>query len=183
MGSMAWQENVLELERTATSVTMEDLVREHAQTVFRVAYSIVRNRDDAEDVVQETFLRATRHGSLDSIENHRSWLLKIAWRLAVDRIRRVREQPIEDVAEKLRSAEGPLDEALSARQRTELLRHLIGTLPEELRQVIILTTVDEMSSADVAWVLGIPETSVRGRALRARQMLKQKLSAWLEKKS
>ena len=182
MSSAAWQENLLELERTAANVTMEDLVREHAQTVFRVAYSVVRNREDAEDVAQETFLRVTRHGRLQAIENHRAWLVKIAWRLALDRVRRVREQPLEDIVETLRSADGPLDEALSQAQRTKLLRQLIGTLPDDLRKVILLSTVKEMSSADIAQVIGIPEVSVRGRALRARQMLKQKVAAWLEKK-
>lgn len=183
MVSVAWQENLLELDETAASVTMEDLVREHARTIFRVAYSMVRNHADAEDVAQETFLRATRHGRLELIENHRAWLVKIAWRLALDRAKRLPDQPLEDVEATLRSAEGPLDEALSQEQRTLLLRKLIGTLPPDLRQVIVLSTVEEMANADIAQVLGIPEVSVRGRALRARQMLKQKLSAWLEKKS
>ena len=91
MSSVAWQESLLEFERAASSVTVEDLVREHARTVFRVAFSVVRNHADAEDVVQETFLRATRFGKLNSIENHRAWLVKIAWRLALDRTRRSRK--------------------------------------------------------------------------------------------
>lgn len=182
MSSLAWQERLLEIERIATSMTVEDLVREHAQTVFRVAYSVVRNHADAEDVVQETFLRATRFGRLDSIENHRAWLVKISWRLAIDRVRRAPEEPLDDVETTLRSADRPLDEALTEQQRLRLLRQLIATLPADLREVIVLSTVDEMRSADIAEVLGIPEGSVRGRALRARQMLKQKLAAWLEKK-
>ena len=182
MSSVAWQENILELDRTATSVTVEDLVHAHARTVFRVAYSVVRNHADAEDVVQETFLRATKHGRLHSIENHRAWLVKIAWRLALDRAKRKPEESIEEVEATLRSADGPLDEVLSGQQRAGLLRQLIATLPADLRQVILLSTVEEMASTDIAQVLGIPESSVRGRALRARQMLKQKLAAWLEKK-
>jgi RNA polymerase sigma-70 factor (ECF subfamily) len=181
MSSTAWQEHLLETERAAAGVTIEDLVREHARTIFRVAYSLVRNHADAEDVAQEAFLRAARHGRLDSIANHRAWLVKIAWRLALDRVRRVREEPLGDVEETLRSSERPLDEALTAQQRTQLLRRLIGTLPSDLRQVIVLSTVDEMTTADIAEVLGIPQGSVRTRAMRARQMLKQKL-AMLEKK-
>jgi len=182
MSSVAWQESLLEIERTAASTTVEVLVREHAQTIFRVAYSVVRNHADAEDVVQETFLRATRFRNLSSIENHRAWLVKIAWRLALDRTRRAVHQPLDDVVATLSTADKPLDEALSEQQRSRLLRQLIATLPADLRDVIVLSTVNEMRSADIAEVLGIPEGSVRGRALRARQMLKQKLSAWLEKK-
>jgi len=182
MSSAAWQEKVLELERIATGVTLEELVREHARTVFRVAYSMVRNHADAEDVAQETFLRAARHGRLDSIENPRAWLVKIAWRLALDRVKRTQHQPLEEVVETLRATEGPLDEALSQQQRSDLLRQLVATLPTDLRQVIVLSTVEEMTSADIAEVLGIPEGSVRTRAMRARQMLKQKLAAKLEKK-
>lgn len=179
--AMASRENILEVEQRAAA-TIEDLVREHARTVFRVAYSVIRNHADAEDVAQETFLRATRHGRLESIENPRAWLVKIAWRLALDRRRRAPEEPLDDVADKLCSAEGPIDETLSREQRTRLLRQLIATLPSDLREVIVLSTVEEMANADIAQALRIPEVSVRGRALRARQMLKQKLAAWLEKK-
>ena len=174
------RESILEIEQPAAA-TIEDLVREHAKTVFRVAYSVVRNHADAEDVAQETFLRATRHGRRESIENPRAWLVKIAWRLALDKVRRTPEEPLDNVVERLSSAEGPLDEALSQEQRTRLLRQLIATLPKDLRDVIVLSTVDEMATSDIAQALGIPEASVRGRALRARQMLKQKLAAWLEK--
>jgi RNA polymerase sigma-70 factor, ECF subfamily len=178
---MALRENLLEAERTA-EVTIEDLVREHARTVFRVAYSVVRNHADAEDVAQEAFLRATRHGRLNSIENPRAWLVKIAWRLALDRVRRAPEETLDDVVGSLHSSDSPLDEALSQEQRTRLLRKLVSTLPADLREVIVLSTVEEMRNSDIAQALGIPEVSVRGRALRARQMLKQKLAAWLEKK-
>jgi len=182
MSSVAWQESLLDFERTASSVTVEDLVREYARTVFRVAFSVVRNHADAEDVVQETFLRATRFAKLDSVENHRAWLVKIAWRLSLDRTKRLPQESLDDVVSTLHSSDSPLDEALSQEQRLRLMRKLIATLPSDLRDVIVLSTVDEMGSAEIAQVLGIPEGSVRTRAMRARQMLKQKLAAWLEKK-
>jgi RNA polymerase sigma-70 factor (ECF subfamily) len=182
MSSVAWQESLLEFERTASRVTVEDLVREHARTVFRVAFSVVRNHADAEDVVQETFLRATRFSTLDSVENHRAWLVKIAWGLSLDRTKRLPEESLDDVISTLHSSDRSLDEALSQEQRLRLMRQLIATLPSDLRDVIVLSTVDEMGSAEIAQVLGIPEGSVRTRAMRARQMLKQKLAAWLEQK-
>ena len=180
----ALQETVIipEIDARAESVTIEDLVRAYSQTVFRVAYSVVRNHADAEDVAQETFLRAMKHGKLDKIENHKAWLVKIAWRLALDRAKKITTQPLEDVIEVLKAGELPADDAIDARQRSELLRQLLESLPADLREATVLSTVEEMTSADIATVLGIPDGSVRNRLMRARQMMKQKLAAMLEKK-
>jgi RNA polymerase sigma-70 factor (ECF subfamily) len=181
-GTALRESAISESESKAQSVTVEELVRLHAQTVFRVAYSLVRNHADAEDVVQETFLRTMKKGRLDGIENHRAWLTKIAWRLALDRAKQIPPEPLEPMLETLRAAEGGLDDVLEEQQRSELLRGLLQTLPSDLREVTVLSTVEEMTSGDIAMVLGIPEGSVRTRLMRARQMLKQKLAAKLEKK-
>jgi RNA polymerase sigma-70 factor (ECF subfamily) len=166
----------------AVSRTLEDLVRDHARTVFRVAYSVVRNHADAEDVVQETFLRAMKQGRLDRIGNPKAWLVKVAWRIAVDRAKRAKPEPLDDILDTLRSTDAPLDNAIDQQQRSELLHALLVTLPADLRQVVVLSTVDDMTSADVASAMGIPKGSVRTRMMRARQLLKQKLAAMLEKR-
>ena len=178
----ALQEQILEIGAKAQSVTIEELVHLYAKTLFRVAYSMVRSHTDAEDVVQETFLRAIKHGRLDRIENHRAWLVKIAWRLALDRVKRTPLGPLDEVVETLRSPEPDLEDAIAEKERSELLRALLMTLPQDLREVTVLSTIQEMTSTDIAAVAGIPEGSVRTRLMRARQMLKQKLAAKLEKK-
>ena len=178
----ALREHILEFAAKAQTVTIDDLVHQHTQTIFRVAYSLVRNHADAEDVTQETFLRALKNGRFEQIENHKAWLVKIAWRLGLDRVKRLTPEPLGDFIETLRSAEGDLENAIVEKERIELLQTLLMTLPSDLREVTLLSTVEEMTSADVAAVLGIPESSVRGRLMRARQMLKQKLAAKLEKK-
>ena len=166
----------------AASTTIESLVLEHSRTIFKVAYSVLRNHADAEDVAQETFLKAMKHGGFDEIDNHKAWLAKIAWRIAIDRAKRAPAEPLDDVIETLRSADQPLEEAVGEQQRSELMRRLIDTLPPDLREVVVLSTVEEMTSADVANAMGSPEGSVRTRMMRARQMLKQKLAVMLEKK-
>ncbi|MGZ5744513.1 MAG: RNA polymerase sigma factor [Burkholderiales bacterium] len=171
----ALREQILEFDAKVESVTIEELVQIHAQMLFRVAYSVVRNHTDSEDVVQETFLRAMKHGRLDSIENHKAWLVKIAWRVALDRARRIPPEPLDEVLHTLRSAEGDLEDAIAEKERSELLRALLQSLPSDLREVTVLSTIQEMTSADIAAVVGIPEGSVRTRLMRARQMLKQKL--------
>jgi RNA polymerase sigma-70 factor, ECF subfamily len=180
---VALRESIIipEMSKT-TGITIESLVLEHSRTVFKVAYSVVRNQEDAEDVAQETFLRALKHGRFNEIENHKAWLAKIAWRLAIDRTSHATAEPLDDIIATLRSTDQPLEDAIGEQQRSALMRKLIDALPTDLREVVVLSTVEEMTSADVASAMGIPEGSVRTRMMRARQMMKQKLAAMLEKK-
>ncbi len=173
---------IAESRSKTVAATIEDLVREHAKTVFRVGYSVLRNHADAEDVAQETFMKALRHGRIDDIDNHKAWLVKIAWRLALDRAKRRAPEPIEELIENLRSPVELPDQAVSDRERGELMRRLMMSLPADLREVVVLSAVEEMTSADVASAMGIPEGTVRSKLMRARQRMKEKLAAMLEKK-
>lgn len=170
-------------EERAISESVEALVHEHARMVFKIAYSVLRHHADAEDVAQEVFLRVLRHGrELDRVRNQKAWVAKIAWRTAIDRAKG-RERPQEEVEgaiDDLRSDRIAMDDALVEQQRLELLRTLIATLPRDLREPLVYSTVQEMSNADIAEVLAIPEASVRTRMARARTMLRHKLEALLE---
>ena len=157
---------------------VERLVRRHARFVFGVAYSVLRHREDAEDAAQETFLRLSRQRNLAEIRDVRLWLARVAWRVAVDRTRKHREVLAEDpapVLDAVPDAAPGAEQLVLERQMKELLDRMIAGLPRELREVVLLTTVQEMSSADVAEVLGIPEGSVRQRMFRARQILREKM--------
>lgn len=166
-------------------------VREHARFVFKVAYSVLRNRDDAEDAAQEAFLRAMKHArEFARVEDHRAWLARTVWRIAIDRLRRKNHISIDDtedehVIAQLRDLQGfgesPSAEALMiSGEMIAFVRTLITTLPPELRDVVTLSTVDEMTSAEISAVLGISDATVRTRLVRARQLLKEKLTAVLE---
>jgi len=162
---------------------LADLVRQHSRLVYRIAYAALRSHHEAEDATQETFLRVLRYSrKLAKVENHKTWLARIAWRVAVDRSQqrgRRRESPIEDpekpVAE-LPSADTPADEAMQGSQVSLLLERLIAALPEKLRQPLILSAMKEMSPRQVAATLGINEAAARSRVFRARQILKEKLA-------
>jgi RNA polymerase sigma-70 factor (ECF subfamily) len=153
----------------------EELVRRHSRLVYRVAYSVVRNAHDAEDVAQETFLKVYRGRRWEGIENEQAFLAKAAWRLAVDR--RKRPAGAELIVEAAAPGRNP-EEAAIAADRSALVARLIDALPEELRQPLALSTVDEMTSVEIAAVMEIPEATVRGRLMRARQMLREKLAAY-----
>jgi RNA polymerase sigma-70 factor (ECF subfamily) len=163
---------------------LEGLVHEHSRLVYRIAYAVLRRHHDAEDATQETFLRVLRYSSkLATVENAKTWLARIAWRVAVDRNKqqgRKREIALEDperpVAE-VASSDAPADETMQGAQSSATLERLIGALPDKLREPLILSTLEEMSPREVAATLGINEAAVRSRVFRARQILKEKLSA------
>ena len=167
----------------AIATDFESVVHEHARFVFKVAYSVLRNVEDAEDTVQETFLRAYRSGEIAEIREMKAWLARIAWRVAIDRVKKQPVTAIEELAEtgfEPAADSARADDSLIAQERVRLLHKLMATLPEDLRHTLVLSTVEEMTSAQIAEVLGIPETSVRTRLFRGRQLLKEKLTAWME---
>lgn len=161
----------------AVAPEIETLVREHSRLVFRIAYSVVRNHADAEDVVQEVFLRVAKHGA-DGIKDPKAWISRIAWRASVDRFRSLGRAEQEEFDERLHAPQirpaGTEQEAIS-RQALELLDRMIASLPKKERDALLLTSVEEMSSAEAAKVLGTTETSIRARVFRARQRLADKL--------
>jgi RNA polymerase sigma-70 factor (ECF subfamily) len=159
---------------------LELAVREHARLVYRVAYSVLRNHHDAEDATQETFVRVLRYRrKLAGVREPRTWLARIAWRVAVDRRRRASEFALDapdEPALQIRSRAAGADEVLLGAEMSEILEKLIAALPAKLRYPLTLSTVAEMSPADIAEVLGINEAAVRSRLFRARQILRGKLA-------
>ena len=160
---------------------LESLVREQARFVYRVCYSVLRHHHDAEDAAQETFVRVWRNrGKLAGIRELRGWLARIAWRVALDRRRTKPELSLDDALQavtELRAAGATAEQIASERQMSALLERLIASLPRELREPLVLSTVEEMTAADIAAALEIPEASVRTRIFRARQLLREKLDS------
>ncbi len=166
---------------------LEAAVREHARAVYKVAYSVLGNHHDAEDAAQETFLRFLRHRKhWDRVRDRRAWLARIAWRVAVDQRRRRKPQvslvESSEAMLKLRAEGAGADEIAANQQMMTLLERLIAALPRDLRDALTLSTVEELTSVEIAAVLGISEGSVRTRLFRARHLLREKLSALLEVK-
>ena len=167
--------------RESRTVAREDrfaeLVERQSRFVFRVAYALLRNTYDSEDVVQETFLKLYRAGAWDRIENERAFLARTAWRLAVDKLRKARHQPLDP--QTAQHGVNPEDAAIKADWNSAVER-LIHALPAELRQPLALSALEELRSREIAEIMGIAEGTVRTRILRARQMVKQKLAGLME---
>jgi RNA polymerase sigma-70 factor, ECF subfamily len=165
---------------------LELAVREHARLVYRIAYSVLRNHHDAEDVTQETFLRVLRYRrKLQGIREQRTWLARIAWRTAVERRPAANQVAFDEISvavHHIRSSAAPADQVLLDAEMRQAVEKLMAALPEKLRDPLTLSTLEEMTPADIAEVLGLNEAGVRSRLFRARQILREKLTALLEGK-
>jgi RNA polymerase sigma-70 factor (ECF subfamily) len=152
------------------------LVSQYAATLYRVAFSVMRNAADAEDAVQEAFLRVLRHrDSLSEVRDQRVWLVRIVWNIVLDRKRRAKTRPeTDDVSELARVLPAS---GLSAEERAAAAQHhakvlaCVEQLPPKERQVLMLSAFEELNSVEIASVLGISESSVRSRLYRARNLM------------
>ena len=161
----------------ARQARFAELVERQSRFVFHVAYAILRNAGDSEDVTQETFLKIYRSGAWERMEDERAFLARAAWRIAVDRLPKARmEETNSDIPA---SGENPEQRAITADWNATVHR-LMDALPEELRQPLALSAVEELQSGEIAAVMAIPEGTVRTRLMRAREILKQKLGALKE---
>jgi RNA polymerase sigma-70 factor, ECF subfamily len=180
-----WMEIVESAVHDATRQHAEEaalaaLVDQYASTLYRVAFSVLRNQQDAEDAVQEAFLRVLRHReTLGEIRDHRLWLVRIVWNIVLDRKRRAKTRPeTDDIADLARVLPAT---GLSAEQRAAALQHhaevlgCVEQLPVREREVLLLSAFEELSSVEIAAVLGVTESSVRSRLFRARNLMAELL--------
>ena len=155
----------------------EQRLAEASRLAFRVAYGVLRSRADAEDVAQEAAVRAYRSfGSLRNRDSFRGWLVRTAWRLALDRRRSdrrrgAREQAVVAVADPPPSAE----QIAATRQAEERVWSALDRLPEKLRLMVVLAAIEGHGTREVAALLDLPEGTVKSRLFRARQQLMEML--------
>ena len=166
-------------ESVQPEVDLAALVETYSRLLFRVAHSVLRSRAEAEDVVQDVFVRVIeRHHSLQSIRDMRVWLVRIAWNLALDRRRRIRpEQMDESFAESLAASSVPADERLAEAARIKAVLREMDRLPRLERHVLLLSAGQELDTAEMAKVVGRSESAVRALLFRARTRLRERLEA------
>ena len=149
-------------------------VTENQRRVFHIAYGILGNAADAEEVAQEAFLRAYRRfSSLREADKFRAWVNRIVFRLALNRQRGMRRRLTRETEWHATGQSDSTDGARNVedRERVEQLRKEIAALPDRLRSVLQLSIVEDMDAADVGEVLGIPAGTVRSRLHTARKLL------------
>ena len=162
----------------ASEIDLPALVDAHAATLFRVAHSLLRNPDEARDVVQDVFVKVLQQRSkLTSINDLRVWLVRIAWNMSLDRRRRI--QPVqmdEAFAATLVAQTFATDQALHDVRRLQAVLHEIDRLPKAERQALLLSALRELDTPDVARIMRRSESGVRALLFRARARLRDRLS-------
>ena len=192
-------ETLTEAARRGDPGAFVALMRRNNQRLYRIAYAILRDPAEAEDVVQETYVRG--YAKLDSLADPAAvggWFARIAANEALDRYRRRRRHPTVSLSVGRPSAEAAMPADLSlassapdpersaaSRELRPLLEAAIDALPDSFRTVFVLRAVERMSVADTADCLGIGRATVKTRFFRARRLLRRALAdhvggAWVE---
>jgi RNA polymerase sigma-70 factor (ECF subfamily) len=167
---------------------LRELLRRHNQRLFRTARAILRDDAEAEDAVQEGYLKAIR--AIDGFRGDAklsTWLTRIVANEALARLRkrkRAEVLPLEGDIEPALAVEAPEAEspevAAMRAQARRIVERRIDALPEAFRTVFVLRVVEEMTVEETAAALGVPDATVRTRLFRARSLLRESLARELD---
>jgi RNA polymerase sigma-70 factor, ECF subfamily len=155
----------------------EERLADSADLAFRVAFGVLRHREDAEDVAQEALARAYgRRGLLRDVRAFRSWLVRICWRLALNHRRSgQRRERREQATAADAPAEPNAEELAASNEFRERVWSAISALPEKLRLVVVLAGIEGYDMREVAALLELPEGTVKSRLHLARKRLSAEL--------
>ncbi len=171
-----------------------DLVNRYERKIYRLAKHITQNDEDAEDVLQEAFLKAYEH--LDSFKGDSkfyTWIVRIAVNEALMRLRKRRtdrtvplDEPVdtgeEMVTREIAVWEDNPEQRYSREEMHDILEQAVETLKPDFRTVFVLRDIEELSTEDTAETLGISIPAVKSRLLRARLALREKLTRQFKRK-
>ena len=161
---------------------IETLIREYGNDVLKTAYAYVKDKFTAEDIFQEVFVKVYKN--LDSFRDEsgiKTWIIRITINTAKDYLKSAYSQkvvPMMEFKEDMITSDNDFEE-IENRDRDRVVRETVMALPETYREVLLCVYFHEMSVADTATALDIPDGTVKSRLARAREMLKTKLEGRL----
>jgi RNA polymerase sigma-70 factor (ECF subfamily) len=171
-----------------------ELARRYEGKIFRLAQHVTNNREDAEDVLQETFMKAYEH--LDQFKGDSkfyTWIVRIAVNQALMKLRRRKTDKSVSLDEQIDTGEDTIvreiaawdedpEQRFSREELGEILDHAVESLEPPYRSVFVLRDVEELSTEETADALGLSIPAVKSRLLRARLQLREKLSRYFKRK-
>jgi len=185
---------LVEKAKAGDQQAFTDLVSRYNRKIYRLAKNITRNDEDAEDVLQEAFLKAYEH--LDSFEGNSkfyTWIVRIAVNEALMKLRKRRgdrevslDEPVglgeEEVKREIAVWEDNPEQRYSREEMQQILNEAVDGLKEDFRTVFVLRDIEEMSTEETAEALKISVPAVKSRLLRARLALREKLTRKFRRK-
>jgi RNA polymerase sigma-70 factor (ECF subfamily) len=173
-------DDTVEHVETWIAPTWDDVVRQHADRVYRLAYRLSGNRADAEDLTQETFVRVFRSLSQFSPGTFEGWLHRITTNLFLDMVRRrarIRFDALpEDAAERLPSSAAGPEQYYDEMHLDPEIQDALDALPADFRAAVVLCDLEELSYEEIAATLGVKVGTVRSRIHRGRVLLRNALA-------
>jgi RNA polymerase sigma-70 factor (ECF subfamily) len=172
----------------------ESLVKRYDRNVFRIAQHITQNREDAEDVVQDAFLKAYQNlGQFQGQSKFYTWLVRIAVNEALMRLRRRRPERMVSLDEDVKTEEDSMpreiadwspnpEQQYTQGELKDILSRTIQGLPASFRTVFVLRDVEGLSTEETADALGLSIPAVKSRLLRARLQLRERLNKYFKKR-
>src|SRR5512132_1776925 len=195
VGEPTGDESVLvNAARKGDMAAFEELVRRYDRNVFRIAQHITQNREDAEDVVQDAFLKAYQNlGQFQEQSKFYTWLVRIAVNEALMRLRRRRPERMVSLDEEVKTEDDSMprevadwtpnpEQQYSQAELKDILTRTIQGLPASFRTVFVLRDVEGLSTEETAEALGLSIPAVKSRLLRARLQLRERLNKYFKKK-
>ena len=182
-GRTVQSESAHEATQAATKQEFEARLADCGPLAYRVARGVLRNTADAEDVAQEALLRAYRSfNRLRDRNRFRAWLVRISFRLALDRLRsakRRKQRDIEWSQPAYRPATATGEDLAASREFQAHLDRALDELPEKLRLVLLLAAMEGHTIDEIAAMVGIPVGTVKSRIFFARKQLAEKLRCYV----
>jgi RNA polymerase sigma-70 factor (ECF subfamily) len=180
--------------REGNTNAFNDLVRRYERKIYRLALNITQNAEDAEDVLQETFVKAYEHlGDFQGNSKFYTWLVRIAVNEALMKLRKRKsdrtvplDEPVdtgeETVVREIAVWDQDPETKYSQEELSRILREAIDSLRPAFRTVFVLRDIEELSTEETAQALNISVPAVKSRLLRARLQLREKLTRFFKRK-
>ena len=183
---------LVEAARAGDASAFTELVTRYERRVFRLVMNITQNREDAEDALQEAFLKSYEHlGEFHGDSRFYTWLVRIAVNEALMRLRKRRpkevslDEPVEGeddlMPREIEDWDPSPEQRYAQGELSQILQGVISELHPAFRTVFVLRDVEELSTEDTARLLGLSVPAVKSRLLRARLKLRQKLNRYFRK--
>ena len=196
VGEPVSDESVLvDAARNGDVGAFEQLVRRYDRNIFRIAQRITQNREDAEDVVQDAFLKAFQNlGQFQGQSKFYTWLVRIAVNEALMRLRRRRPERMVSLDEEIRTEEDSMprevadwspnpEQLYSQAELKDILSKTIQGLPPGFRTVFVLRDMEALSTEETAEALNLSIPAVKSRLLRARLQLRERLNKFFKRRN